>query len=297
MKRKLAALLLMMSVLLTGCGTAQVSNMMNIQDTTVPALQSIPTQAIRYQVDLELYEDASYAEDGQLLATYHVQVPVMTVCRENGTPLENPRTDLEKQAVTAAETFNQQFAVWTSEDAFQELTEDVQTELDFRLENGMLPMESYTMDLSCTVYQTEHLVSVAGLCYSYTGGAHPNTWQLGWNFDLMNGTFMNGVMASSNNTEFRKAVADELLRQAAETAQDNGVVPEEMFWPEYESLLANWDNYTVFFDSTGMTVAFSPYELAPYACGTQKFHLSYDWMQPLLDQRACQILELDCPKS
>lgn len=296
MKHEFAALLLMIAAFLTGCGTAQVSNMMNIQDSAALIQQAAPASEIHYQVELELYEDTAYAEDGQLLASYRAQVPVMTACLEDGTPLEDPKSDSGKHAIATAEAFNQGFAAWISKDGFRELTEDVQAELDFRRENGLLPMESYTMDLSCTVYQTDHLVSVAGLCYSYTGGAHPNTWELGWNFDLTNGTFLNGEPASANRVEFREAVAEELQRQATVTAWDNGMVPEDMYWPEYQTLLADWDSYTVYFDSTGMTVAFSPYELAPYAYGTQKFHLSYDWMRPLLDQWGLQLLELDAPE-
>lgn len=293
MKRKFTAwLLVLTAVVLTGCNAAQVSNMMELQDTTIPVMQTGAVPEIHYQVELELYEDAAYAEDGQLLASYRAQVPVMTACLQDGTPLENPKSEMGKHAVAVAEAFNQQFEIWVSEEGFWELT-GVQEEMDFRRENGLLPMERYSMDLSCTVYQTEHLVSVAGLCYSDTGGAHPNTWELGWNFDLVSGSFMDGELASGDRADFQKAVAEELQRQAAAAAQENGHTPEEMYWPEYETLLQEWDSYTVYFDSTGMTVAFSPYELAPYVRGTQKFHLSYDWLRPLLDEHGCQILELE----
>ncbi len=296
MKYKFAAVLLS-AILLTGCETAQVSNMMHIQGASDAMMQAAPASQIHYQVELKLYEDSAYAEDGQLLASYRAQVPVMTACLLDGTPLEDPQTDAGKRAVAAAETFNQRFSPWVSKDGFWEMTEAAQAELDFCRENGLLPMENYTLDLSCTVYQTDHLVSIAGLCYSYTGGAHPNTWELGWNFDLTTGTFLNGEMDFADRADFRAAVTEELLRQAEVTAWDNSLVPEDMYWPEYQTILEDWDSYTVYFDSTGMTVAFSPYELAPYACGTQKFHLSYDWIQPRLDAWGCQLLELDAPKS
>ena len=299
MKRKLL-ILLMTAGILTGCSTAPVADKANVNvpmDPVPAQVQTVPTSTIRYQVELTSFERSAAAEDGQLLATYQARVPVMTAVREDGTPIEGPMTSREKKAVEAAETFNQRFAVWTSEDSFQELADSAREELDLRRENGLLPIESYDMDLSCTVYQTGHLVSVAGLCYSYTGGAHPNTWQLGWNFDLKTGTFFDGEAISADTSGFREAVAAELLWQARERAKENNMEPEEMYWPEYETLLTDWVNFTVYFDSTGMTVAFSPYELAAYAVGAQEFHLSYDWLRPLLDEESCEVLELTSPEN
>ena len=285
--------LLLSAALLTGCG-AQVADRADLPQETPPTVQTQARQELRYQVTLEPFERTAYAEDGQLLATYHVQVPVLTAVLEDGTPLTEPTGDAEQKAAAAAETFNRKFAIWTEEEAFRELTDSARWEMEQRLQNGQLFPANYALDLSCSVYETERLISVAGLCYSNTGGAHPNTWQLGWNFDLETGTFFDGALLTADSSGFQSAVAEELIRQAGEIARENGMAPEEMYWPEYESVLRDWVNYTVYFDATGMNVVFSPYELAAYAAGAQEFHFSYEKLAPLLSKQGCAVLGLEC---
>lgn len=76
----------------------------------------------------------------------------------------------------------------------------------------------------------------------------------------------------------------ELNVQALQIAADADLPPEEYFWADYTDILRDWVNYAVSFDETGMTVAFSPYELACYAAGEQVFHLPYDQILPYLSE-------------
>ena len=149
----------------------------------------------------------------------------------------------------------------------------------------------YTLDLDCTIYQTEQMVSVSGVYYSFTGGAHPNTYLLGWSFDLDTGEFFD-AKALSDGTALQDHVTEELTRQARCRASEEDMVPEEMFWEDYESIIADWSSYAVSFDESGMTVAFSPYELAAYAAGAQEFTLTYEELAPHLNQRGQQVLGL-----
>ena len=87
-------------------------------------------------------------------------------------------------------------------------------------------------------------------------------------------------------------MTEELTRQARCRASEEDMVPEEMFWEDYESIIADWSSYAVSFDEEGMTVAFSPYELAAYAAGAQEFTLSYEGLAPHLNQRGQQVLGL-----
>ena len=147
----------------------------------------------------------------------------------------------------------------------------------------------YTLGLDCTVYQTEQLVSVAGTYYSYTGGAHSNTYLLGWNFDLDTGEFFD-AKALSDGTALQDYVAEELTVQACSRAAEADMAPTEMFWEEYETVIADWSSYAVSFDESGMTVAFSPYELACYAAGPQEFTISYEKLTPHLNQNGHRVL-------
>ena len=70
------------------------------------------------------------------------------------------------------------------------------------------------------------------------------------------------------------------------------MTPGEMFWEDYEDIIADWSSYAVSFDEAGMTVAFSPYELAAYAAAAQVFTLSYLELAPHLNQRGQQVLVL-----
>ena len=294
MKRNILALALS-ALLLTGCGTAAADSAPVQTGNQIPAAQVMPLPDLQYRVELKTFEHTSYDEaDGAVLATYRAQVPVMTVLLSDGTQLTEAETAGGQRALEIAETFNSQFDPWTEEEDFNALTEDARAAKKTLEADGYTMVGNYAKDLSCTVYQTEHLISVSGLCYSYTGGAHPNSWQMAWNFDLKNGTFFAGEALATDNAAFRDAVTQELLVQARENARDNGMTAEELYMPGYEELLADWGSYTVYFDDSGMTVAYSPYELAPYAAGTQEFRLGYEWMAPRLSKRGCEILELEC---
>ena len=60
-----------------------------------------------------------------------------------------------------------------------------------------------------------------------------------------------------------------------------------------EELLKDPEIDAVYIDEVGMTVAFSPYELACYAAGTQIFRMTYEWLRPHLSEYGCGALELE----
>ena len=213
--------------------------------------------------------------------------------RENGTVLEQAETPQEESALAVAAAFNEHFGKWAAAEEFEGLVCSAQEDLTFCREEGIDWFGGYELELTTSVYQTEHLVSVAGAYYSYTGGAHPNTWQLGWNFDLETGSFFGPEGLAADTAGFQGVVHQELIRQAETIAEENGMAPEEFFWEDYREILANWGSYAVFFDENGMTVAFSPYELACYAAGTQVFTITYDWLRPHLSEHGCMVLGLE----
>ena len=137
------------------------------------------------------------------------------------------------------------------------------------------------------------LTLIPVIYYSYTGGAHPNTWQLGWNFDLQTGEFFDPELLAEG-TELQEAVTAELIRQA-QTPDEDGYVPVEMYWEDYEAIMANWACYAVTFDEAGMNVVFSAYELAPYAAGPQEFHVPYELLEPYLNDTGRLLLSLSDP--
>ena len=163
----------------------------------------------------------------------------------------------------------------------------------WRQESGIDWGHAFFTEMTSETYRTEQLVSVAGNYYSYTGGAHPNTVLMAWNFDLETGAFFVPEQLAGDGEAFSKAVSEEIVRQIGETAAEYDLTAAEMFWENYEEIAAGWSSYAVSFDETGMTVGFSPYELAAYAAGPQVFHLSYDLLAPHLSDYGRAVLGLE----
>jgi len=298
-------LILLMLLMLTACGAASAEKPAPEPQTPPPLEEETvrteePAEEIHYQVELLRLNNTKQAEDGTPLLNFGVSIPVLTALREDGTAIVRSEnggqalTEAEEQALAVAETFNGNFAEWTDDKSLFEFEEMAQQELDWYREEGFDWHGGYTWELTCGVYQTERMISVSGLYYSYTGGAHPNSWQLSWNFDLEEGTFFEPELLA-DGTELRTAVAEEILRQVR-TPLEDGTTPADGYWEDYETLINDWGSYAVFFDETGMTVVFSPYELAPYAAGPQEFHFDYDWLEPHLGSRGQALLGLDSKK-
>lgn len=281
---------LLMTLLLTGCGASAMTMVTGSQPPAASAPEVETTEAIRFEVEKQLWSDEANAEDGTTLASYTFQLPVLTAVREDGTPITEARSEPEEQALAAAAAFNEKFGKWAAAEEFPEFVTSAEEDLALRREWDTQWMP-YELTLDCTVYQTDRIISVAGLYYSYTGGAHPNTWQLGWNFDLEEGIFF-GPELLTDGTELQEAVSGEIIRQAQLPLED-GTVPAEWYWEDYKAIIANWTSYTVSFDEEGMEVIFSPYELAPYAAGPQTFRLSYEWLEPHLSAHGRVLLGLE----
>lgn len=296
--KKLSVLLL--ALLLAGCGAAAGPAEDIIPPEQLPhspgAVLQEPEQeveqALFFVVELDTISGKVATMDDIPLVEYSFQVPEMKVQQEDGATLIEGGTPKEEAAIAAAAAFNERFARWRAPDTIMSLVEPAEADLKFYQEEGLDWRDGYTYDMACTAYQTEGLVSISGTYYAYTGGAHPNTYLMGWNFDLKNGVFM-GAEALVGREDLRGAVEEELLRQARERAEEEGSAPEEFFWPEYETILADWPSYAVTFDAEGMTVAFSPYELAAYAAGAQVFRVSYDLMRPYMDADGLELLGLE----
>lgn len=47
------------------------------------------------------------------------------------------------------------------------------------------------------------------------------------------------------------------------------------------------------FEDSGITVAFSPYTIAPYTAGEQSFQVPYSLLKPYFNERGLRLLGLD----
>ena len=290
------ALLLVISTL-AGCAGRAPNSLPS--EVLTPSLQenAVLSEAapdtLSFRVEMQVYEDTVLADDGTELATCRFEYPVMTACWSNGTMLETAQSDQEEQALATADAFNDQFGLATVEEEFQEMTAMAREDLAFRQESGLEWVSPYTMELTYEVYQTVQMVSVSANYYSFTGGAHPNTVLLAWNFDLTTGQFFTPEVLAVDGQAFSTAVKEELVRQSRLVAAENEMEAETFFWANYEEILSAWSSYAVSFDDSGMTVAFSPYELAAYAAGSQVFRLTYEQLMPYLSPHGLELLGLE----
>lgn len=295
--RKLIALILIL--LLCGCAAAPAAQ---VDDSPLPE-EKVPSPApvvepvlpeeerIDFVVGTTVYSDEALAEDGTLLATYTFKLPELKAVRADGTVITGPQSDAEEQAVSMMSAFNEKFGKWARAEEFHEIVSWAEEHYANCLTEGIEWYSPYTLELDCSGYQTDHVISVSGIYYSYTGGAHPNTWWLGWNYDLGTGEFFSPEVLGEG-TELQDAVTAEIIRQVQETQIDE-IPLVEMYWEDYEEIIANWPSYAATFDADGMYVVFSAYELAPYAAGPQEFHLSYDFLKQHLSEQGKLLLDLE----
>lgn len=264
------ALFLVLSTL-AGCASEALINVKN----SIPPPDSPPAAVFRIETDC--YDNTFLDGDGTELAVCSYEFPVL-------------KTDSKDSGALAKTTaFNEPFAAWKSNgDA---LAEAAKTDRAL-WPAGEVPITfPYTDELRCTVYQTERLISVSGVYYTFTGGAHPNTVLLSWNFDLQTGEFFSPALLDEERG-FHDAVVQALKEQARQRAENSGQKPADFFWEDYTDTLENWSSYAVNFDSEGMTVGFSPYELACYAAGPQIFKIPYDALTAHLSEENRALLGL-----
>ena len=297
MKKAHLFALLCALILLAGCGASAPPASSEVPPSP-PADSELlppPPEVISYTVTTLTQEDSLRAEDGTLLLTPCYQLPSLCAHREDGSIIEEAKTPAEKEALAAVETFNETFSNWSNEDDFggSDIRDLAKEDYAWRSQEGIEWSMNYTLDLSCSTYQTERMISVFGLYYYYTGGAHPNSVYLAWNFDLENGEFFSPETLG-DSPEFQIAVTEELIRQCKEkskVAEQEGWGPD-IFWPDYETILADWQSYAVSFDGENMIVSFSPYELAAYAAGPQIFSIPYTFLEPYLSLQGMELLGL-----
>lgn len=278
------AMLLVLSALV-GCANETLTNVKN-------APPDLGGSAVTWVVEMKTYADTVSNENGQDIADFSYTVPALYAVLPDGSRLEEARTAAEARYLEIAAAFNEPFSAWTDESENHDEFIQTAEELWAYTEQAA----PFVDELTCTVYQTGHLISVSGVYYSYTGGVHPNTILLGWNYDLETGTFFDPQLLEQGSG-LGAAVYAELLRQSRETAAQSDMKPEDYFWSNYDSILKDWSSYAVFFDETGMTVAFSPYELACYAAGAQVFHISYDWLSPRIGPEARAFLGIEAEEN
>lgn len=295
--RKPTMALLSLALLLNGCGgtasqpPASGGPPAAMSDTSTMLSAAPAAEILHFQLDRKS-RSMDWETEGVLLARYVYGIPELQVVTADGVVLEEATTQTQRQALEIAATFNTQFTDWVESVEFDKLGQWAEEAYEMRRAEGLDWAGFYEEEFTYNSWRTGRLISIAGQWYSYTGGAHPNTMLLGWNYDLEAGRFLHATSLGADPEALQIAVTEEIIRQAEARAAEQGVPADSLYWEEYRDIAAQWADYAVTFSNGGMTVSFSAYEMAAYAAGPQVFEISFEMLAPYLSDDGMELLGL-----
>ena len=278
----LALLAVLSCLLLTACGAPQAAQ---LAEENKAAQQSLGAQ-----LDTALPEGAGMttrtvekehrAEDGTLLARGSYDVPVLDTGAAEGNTLK------EDPAQTVARCFNRYFEEWLDKRVayFQEIGEMADDVYAQSQGTEHCPWNDagycYADEMTPVFWDNGRIACVTLQYYSFTGGPHAYATREAVTFDLFTGQRLTIADLTGDWSGLQKAVGGEILSQVAELVSQYG---DGRFFEDYEKIVEDWIERSVFFDEDGITVVFSVYDIAPYAAGEQAFEISYDRLAPYLN--------------
>ncbi len=289
----LAAMLLTLAACLTACSAVPMLSLAddNLQPPGSPAKDTgekadpLPQE---WSIRLEQVNKENYAEDDRLLAKGSYQVFQLEPEDGGNTLTVTTQT---------ADSINRYFEQWRKSQLqfLADVTEMART--SYAGTNGADPRWEQTEYVYSDTVTTDYWVGPRLLCVSmyyssYSGGAHPNSWRLAVSSDLNNGQALQMTDLTDDADGMRAAVAESLLYQVKKSdawAQ----IGEEGFFEDYQDTLQTWMDQCLIFEDSGITVAFSPYTIAPYAAGEQSFQVPYSLLKPYFNERGLRLLGLD----
>jgi len=144
-------------------------------------------------------------------------------------------------------------------------------------EQGYLGSEYIDETTTTAVFQGQ-VISVRADNYNYFGGAHPKRHSASFIFDLGTGQFVDPAALADDPAAFQRNVAMLLIGKVEEDAELLANC-----WTDYADTLFGWnEEAAVFISGDGVTVHYSPYDLAPYAVGDVEFTFSWQELALLL---------------
>lgn len=272
---RLKLLSLLLVLVLCGCAAAQPGNEnpgdleQNIQTEHENAEDAKPLYEFEDVTQARQFVDES---SGKVYASYNYRMPRMHINTQDGMS-----EDELAAAQRNADTFNTQMQILMDNAvAFgEEMAQD--------LESGYFAMNSEmpaTDEKLMSVIQTGQILTVFANGYFYGGGAHPHAYVDSYTFDLTVGQFIDPAQIGDDPEAFRVQAAALLVAQAESLGEDY----TSGYWDDYAEIISNWNDTTVLFDETGMTVIFSAYELGPYAMGPVELQLTYEELAGVIGQ-------------
>ena len=129
------------------------------------------------------------------------------------------------------------------------------------------------------LFQAKNVAVIQLDNFSYTGGAHPNTFRYLVNFDTHTGSVLrlDELVADMGRL---KLLAEVAFRKYHQLGGDANLNREGFFWDEKFDLAGNFA-----LTETGLYFYYNPYEAAAYAVGPTEFVLPYDELKEVLAKK------------
>ncbi|MFC1748055.1 DUF3298 domain-containing protein [Pseudomonadota bacterium] len=141
---------------------------------------------------------------------------------------------------------------------------------------GMMP-GPYAYENKCEkIRYDEDFLSVLCRVYHYTGGAHPNTHFITFNFDLETQEEIT-ITDILQEGGFR-----EISNISIESLSQN-IEPELDYWIDQGAAPTNQNYQSFTISEEELTIYFDPYQVAPYAVGSQTVVIPFDELTEVIN--------------
>jgi hypothetical protein len=132
------------------------------------------------------------------------------------------------------------------------------------------------------VYNNHNIFSISCSFYSFTGGAHPNSWIDYYNFNIQTGKIID-LEDLFTYRELKKLqnTGESLFRDMQGINEDDCFSDYDFWFPDDKFYLT--ENF--FIDDQGLTFYYNSYEIAPYSHGPTTLNIPYRSIIDIIDQQ------------
>lgn len=149
------------------------------------------------------------------------------------------------------------------------------TEVD-NMDNGVFAVWEIEIK-GIILFESEAVVCLMVDSYSYTGGAHPDSETYYINFDKQSGEILN-IKDVIIQVEPVRIMALEMLKSSLGIPNQEDIIEHGFLISDEEFVLP--DNFAI--THHGIEFLANPYEIAPYAMGTQKIIIPFEAIEEYL---------------
>lgn len=129
------------------------------------------------------------------------------------------------------------------------------------------------------LFQNKNLVAISLDNFSYTGGAHPNSFRILVNFDAKNGKVIK-LEDVVTDVEKLKVILEAKFREHHDLSKDANLNEEGFFWDSQFSFPANFA-----VQEDGLLFYYNPYEVAAYVVGSTEVLVPFKAMKDILAKK------------